>query len=200
MNNYYETRYSTGVGGPGGLGGPGSLGGLGGPGGLGGLGGLGGPGGLGGLGGPGGLGDLGGLSVAQQQQYAQLLPTLPRPTISPPQALVDIYNRLVSNPQLISTIAYQRPQSLSQVSTMLGMPPILQRSDFDDSYSPEDERFDGIWFCRGRWTLIFSQTPFGISVDLCWVAYVDFFLTIAFCFPGFTPRFFFTPQILLALC
>ncbi|RBW68285.1 hypothetical protein [Bacillus taeanensis] len=182
---------------PYGTGGTGQTGGLGGI--FGGTGGFDGVGSLGGLGGFGGLPSQ--LSPAQQQQVQQIMQQIQRPTTQPPQQLVSLYNRLNSLPsQQLMSLVQQRPQGLTQVYQLLGSQTSPTSGPYNYNYR-DDERFNGIWSCQGRWTLIFYQNPFGgISVSLAWVAFVNWFITIAFCFPTLAPCFFFTPQILLALC
>ncbi|WP_408006467.1 hypothetical protein ACJROX_17395 [Pseudalkalibacillus sp. A8] len=157
-----------------------------------------------GIGGLGGLGVPsllpGQLTLQQQQQVQQILPTLSRPASLPPQHLVNLFTTLSAFPQ--SQLQYllgQQPQSPTQIYSLLG----LQPRPYSDStnYSKRDGRVNGIWFCQGKWTLIFYQTPFGgIGIALAWVAFVNFFITIGFCYPTFNPCFFYTPQIFLALC
>ncbi|MCF6136532.1 hypothetical protein [Pseudalkalibacillus berkeleyi] len=207
-----------GQGGPGGIpglgggfpGGPGMGGFPGGPGGIPGF--PGGPGGMGGFPGvPGGPSFPGGqsipgngpsalpgqLTLQQQQQVQQILPTLSQPTSGPPQNLVSLFTTLSALPQTqLQSLVGQQPQSTTQITSLLGGQP---RSDME--YEDYDDRINGIWGCQGRWTLIFYQTPFGgIGIALAWVAFVNFFITIAFCYPTFNLCFFYTPQIFLALC
>ncbi|WP_349409960.1 hypothetical protein [Pseudalkalibacillus sp. SCS-8] len=196
-------------GGPGMGGMPGGIPGMpGGPGGMGGIPGIpGGPGGIGGIpGGPGGLPGAGPnvlpgqLTLQQQQQVQQILPTLSQPTSGPPQNLVNLFTTLSAMPQnQLQALIGQQPQSATQVYSLLGG---QTRPDIDylDIYET-DGRINGIWGCQGRWTLIFYLTPFGgIGVALAWVAFVNFFITIGFCYPTFNLCFFYTPQIFLALC
>ncbi|WP_261134429.1 hypothetical protein [Bacillus sp. Marseille-Q3570] len=176
-----------------------------GPGGIGGFGGIGGIGGFGGIGG--GMGSVGiptilpgQLTLQQQQQVQQILPTLSRPTFGPPQNLINLFSTLSAMPQSqLQFLIGQQPQSATQVFSLLGFQRRPHTEYTDDIET--DERINGIWGCQGRWTLIFYLTPFGgIGIALAWVAFVNFFITIGFCYPTFAPCFFYTPQILLALC